>query len=62
MSEVAAARGYILGFLDGLRLSNNPLYEKFNVAWDGIDAMEDDTLRHQYTIRYYESLAFPKKS
>ena len=59
MSEVAAARGYILGFIDALKITNSDQYDKYAIIWQNIDQIDDDVERHKKTIAYYKSLAFP---
>lgn len=59
MSEVAFARQYILGFLNGLKFGGSNSFDAFNTAWINIDKIDDEIERHRKTIGYYKSIAFP---
>ena len=59
MSEVAAARGFILGFIDALKITNSDQYDKYAIIWKNIDQIDDEVERHKKTIAYYKSIAFP---
>lgn len=58
MSEVAFARGYILGFIDTLKIIESNKYHDFYVFWKTIDNIEDERERHHKTIIFYQSLDF----
>ena len=58
MSEVTAARYYILGFLSALKQTHSDQFDSYNKKWIKIDAIENDNIRHKQTITYYKTLSF----
>ena len=57
-TDLAYARGYIIGYIDALKKSDLSTYTKLNQLWTKIDNIKNDNTRHRKVMELYRELDF----